>query len=340
MPILSSLPHSPLISRGSYWKLRSVFITGAAGFVGSWLCEELSRLGARVTALVLPGHEKPLLGSLSSTGNVETVIGCVEDTDFITRTLQRANTETVFHLAAINANIGTTISPTSIFETNIRGTWSILEACRMTPSVGSVVIASSREAEDSRSAFHSEVASVSRRKRHPYQVSKISAEIISQAYFDTYNIPVVISRSDNIYGGRDLNWNRLIPGTVRSLLSSEAPFLRSDGTLTRDYVYIKDIVNAYLMLASRATEPGIRGEVFHFATGVNTSALEIVNLLCELTGRYDLKPVILNQSTGERVNQDVLTVRDRNLLGWTSRVGIRYGLQSTVNWYRNYFDSK
>jgi CDP-glucose 4,6-dehydratase len=314
-----------------------VFITGAAGFVGSWLSEELCRQGARVTALVWPddaeAHWRPLLDFKG----IEAVKGYVEDAASLERILRDANTDTVFHLAAINVNIGTTVSPLAIFETNIRGTWSVLDACRVTRSVGRVVIASSREAEEVRGTRLSEAPLGTRRKRHPYQASKMSAELVAQAYSDTYNMPIAISRSDNVYGGRDLNWNRLIPGTVRSLLSGEAPTLRSDGTLTRDYVYIKDMVNAYLNLAARAADPDVRGEMFHFATGTSTSVLEIVTYLCELMGRPDLKPVVLNQSTGERVNQERSTTRERDLLGWTSRVDIREGLRSTVEWYRKYF---
>lgn len=315
-----------------------MFITGAAGFVGSWLSEDLCRQGARVTALVWPGDEEARWRTLLDFDGVEAVKGYVEDAAGIERILRDANADTVFHLAAINVNIGTTVSPLAIFETNIRGTWSVLEACRLTPTIGRVVIASSREAEEAPGSQLSEAHQGIRRKRHPYQASKMSAELVAQAYSDTYEMPIAISRSDNVYGGRDLNWNRLIPGTVRSLLSGEAPTLRSDGTLARDYVYIKDMVNAYLDLAARAADTGIRGETFHFATGTSTSGLEIVAHLCELAGRPDLKPVILNQSTGERVNQERATERERELLGWTSRVGIREGLRATVNWYRKYLD--
>ncbi|MCR4340694.1 MAG: NAD-dependent epimerase/dehydratase family protein, partial [Gemmatimonadaceae bacterium] len=148
-----------------------------------------------------------------------------------------------------------------------------------------------------------------------------------------------ISRSDNVYGGRDLNWSRLIPGAVRSLLRGEAPLLRSDGTLTRDYVYIDDMVNAYLLLASRAHDPEIRGEMFHFATGESTSTLQIVHYLAEIVGRADLTPIPGGKSAGERVNQERSTDRERDILDWTSRVQIRDGLASTVAWYRNYFQT-
>lgn len=314
-----------------------MFITGAAGFVGSWLSEELCRQGARVTALVWPGDDEAHWRPLLDFDGVEAVKGYVEDAAGLTRILRDANADTVFHLAAINVNIGTTVSPLAIFETNVRGTWSMLEACRLIPTIGRVVIASSREAEEVRSTRLPEAPQGPRRKRHPYQASKMSAELVAQAYSDTYDMPIAISRSDNVYGGRDLNWNRLIPGTVRSILSGEAPTLRSDGTLTRDYVYIKDMVNAYLNLAARAADPGVRGETFHFATGTGTSVLEIVTHLCELTGRSDLKPVILDQAIGERVNEERSTRREHDLLGWTSCVDIRDGLRSTVEWYRKYF---
>ena len=323
----------------SFWSGRSVFITGAAGFVGSWLSEELCRRGARVTALVWAGDSESHWRHLLDFEGIEVTKGYVEDAAGIERVLRDSNVDTLFHLAAINVNIGNTVSPLTIFETNIRGTWSVLESCRLTPSIECVVVASSREAEEVRGISRAEVPQGTYRKRHPYQASKISAELVTQAYADTYNMPVVICRSDNIYGGRDLNWNRLIPGMIRSLLQGETPVLRSNGTLMRDYVYVEDMVNAYLILATRAANLAVRGEVFHFATGISTSVLDIFTHLSDLTGRPDLKPTIVNQSTGERVNQERLTERECDLLGWTSQVGIKEGLRSTVDWYRKYFEA-
>ena len=320
------------------WKGRSAFVTGAAGFVGSWLSEKLVRQGAMVTALVWPGDEESRWKPLLNFDGVQVVRGLVEDSTELGRILLAANADTVFHLAAINVNTGNSVSPVSLFETNIRGTWSVLEACRLTPTIERIVIASSREAEDMLDSQAADTPTPARRKRHPYQVSKMSAELSAQAFCDTYGLPVTISRSDNVYGGRDMNWNRLIPGTVRSVLRGEPPTLRSDGTLMRDYVFVEDMVNAYLSLSARAADVGVRGEVFHFATGISTSVLTLVTLLCELAGRPDLKPVILNHSANERVNQERSTERERMLLGWTSRVGILEGLQTTVEWYRNYFE--
>jgi CDP-glucose 4,6-dehydratase len=328
----------PAESGGVSWSGRSVFVTGAAGFVGSWLTEALCRRGARVTALVWPGDDDARWRPLLDFEGVTAVRGCVEDPVSMADLIQAANADTVFHLAAINVNIGTAVSPLAIFETNVRGTWNVLEACRVTPTIERVVVASSREAEDGSDA--DPAAAPRCRNRHPYQASKMSAELVAQAYSDTYDMPIVISRSDNVYGGRDLNWNRLIPGAVRSLLGGEAPVLRSDGTLKRDYVYVDDMVRAYLLLAARAGDPGVRGEMFHFATGVSTSTLEIVRELAELTGRADLRPVTASGSVGERVNQERSTTRERDVLGWTSQVRIKEGLHSTVNWYREHLEAR
>lgn len=320
------------------WKGRNVFVTGAAGFVGSWLSEELAAQGACVTALVRDvgegdGRQRPFLDF----DGIDLVTGCVEDVVRIRRILDNANADTVFHLAAVNINVGPAVSPLAIFESNIRGTWSVLEACRLTPGIERVVVASSREAVEYPGATSSAADSVLHRKRHPYQASKISAELIAQAYADTYDLPVAISRSDNVYGGRDLTWNRLIPGAVRSILRDESPILRSDGRLMRDYIHVDDMVAGYLSLAARAAGAGVRGEVFHFASGINTSALAIVLQLCEIANRPDLKPIIQKQSQSERVDQEHSTEREREFLGWTCRVGLRDGLRSTVEWYRKYF---
>lgn len=319
------------------WQGRSVFITGAAGFVGRWLSEKLVSQGARVIALDWQGKSDTTGLPLLDSKGFESIQGRVENSEKIERILHDAYVDTVFHLAAINVNIGTSVSPRSIFETNIRGTWSVLEACRLVPSVARIVLASSSEAEDEQKTETIKASTKIRRKRHPYQVSKISAELVAQAYADTYGMPIAISRSDNIYGGRDLNWNRLIPGVMRSLINGEAPVLRSDGTLARDFIYIDDIVAAYLTLAEKTGDSGVRGEIFHFATGTNTTALDIVTQLCELTGRSDLKPVVLNKSPCERINSIRPINLERDLLGWASKIDLREGLQLTANWYKKYF---
>lgn len=313
------------------WKDRKVFLTGASGFVGSGLLARLAREGAVVTALVTPGSRSL---RLPASGNVRVAEAFVEDAEAVGKSLREAEADTVFHLAAINTNVGTNVSPLNIFETNICGTWNVLEACRVIPGVERVVLASSREAEVESLALGTPDQPRANRRFRPYQVSKISAELVAQAYCDTFNLPVVISRSDNIYGEGDLNWNRLIPGTCRALLEGKAPVLRSDGSLARDYVYIADMVDAYLSLAARAGNAGIMGEVFHFATGKGTTALEIVSQLCEFAGKPDLKPVVLNESKEERVNEPRDISRAFKLLGWSSGTQMKDGLRQTFDWYR------
>jgi CDP-glucose 4,6-dehydratase len=318
-----------------FWKDRSVLITGASGFVGYWLSEELCRQGASVTALLssrdFSVRARPLLNFVG----LKAVEGNIDDAKLLERVMCNEAVDTVFHLAANNINVGDSVSPLAIFETNIRGAYSILEACRLTRSVQRVVIASSREAEELHAIDNN--SELERRQRHPYQASKISAELIAQAYNDTYNVPVVISRSDNIYGGRDFNWNRLIPGTIRSLYYGEPPILRSNGEIKRDYVFIQDIVAAYLALAKRASDADVRGQTFHFATGANISGLDIVNLLCEVACRSDLKPIIINHSKNERINQPRPLHRERDILGWESKCQIQEGLRLTFSWYQDYF---
>jgi CDP-glucose 4,6-dehydratase len=318
-----------------FWKDRNVLITGASGFVGYWLSEELCRHGAHVTALLSSRDFDVRAVPLLSFPGLKAVEAKIDDTDILARVMFNETIDTVFHLAANNINVGNSVSPLAIFETNIRGTYSILEACRLTRTVQRVVIASSGEAEELYAIDDN--SKLERRRRHPYQASKIAAELVAQAYSDTYNVPLVISRFDNIYGGRDFNWNRLIPGTIRSLYYGEPPILRSNGEIKRDYVFIKDIVAAYLALAKKVSNSEVRGQTFHFATGKNCSSLDIVNLLCEFAGRSDLKPIIVNHSKNERINHPRPLYRERDILGWECKFQIEEGLRRTFNWYQDYF---
>lgn len=316
------------------WKGRKVFLTGASGFVGTGLLARLSQQGAMVTALIPP---KSIRFPVQESGNIRVVEAFIEDADSIRDLLLKADADTVFHLAAINVNVGTSVSPLSIFETNIRGTWNVLEASRNAPHVERVVLASSREAEWETCDPGKRDQLRLNRRHHPYQVSKMSAELIAHAYCDTFDMPIAISRSDNIYGGGDFNWARLIPSACKAILEGKAPVLRSDGTLARDYVYIEDMIIAYMTLAAKSGEPGIKGAVFHFATGIGITALDIVSTLCELAGLADLQSVVLNESKEERINQPRDTSRELKLLGWSSSVQIEDGLRLTLDWYRDYF---
>ena len=315
------------------WANRRVFVTGANGFIGRWLCERLVAEGARVTALSRPRAARSPSGLGPSVEDVETIVGRVEDTAVLKRAVADTKPDTVFHLAANNDNLSKHSSPLPIFETNIQGMWSLLEGCRVTPSVERIVCASSSEVGSTQSSLSS--AQGIRPRRHPYPVSKLSAELVALAFADTYGMPIAIGRSENVYGGGDFNWNRLIPGAVRSILRGEVPTLRSNGLLMRDYIYVEDIVDAYLTLASRAATPEIRGQTFHFASGKRASAIEITSYLCDIAGLPHAASTG-DTAENERISEEVSGAREREVLGWSHRTDLLAGLRSTVDWYRHH----
>lgn len=318
------------------WTNRRVFVTGGNGFIGRWLCQRLVAEGARVTALIRPRAARSPSALGPPVEGVETIVGGVEDTAIIERVVSHTQPDTVFHLAANNDNLSKHGSPLPIFETNIRGTWSLLEGCRVTPGVERIVCASSSEVGSTQSSLSSTEGV--RPRRHPYPVSKLSAELVALAFADTYEMPIAIGRSENVYGGGDFNWNRLIPGAVRSILRREVPTLRSNGLLLRDYIYVEDIVDAYLTLAARAADPDIKGQTFHFSSGTRASALEITSYLCDLAELPHAVSPRDTTSENERINEKVSGARERQVLGWSPRTDLRAGLRSTVEWYRHHLE--
>lgn len=313
-----------------------MFVTGAAGFIGGWLARSILQRGADVLCLVLPQESEITIARELREAGGQILVGSVEDFALLRRAVAEWKADAVFHLAAININFGADISPLAIFETNLRGTWHLLEVCRMEKSVRRIVLASSAEAEG---LEWGPGAGSPRLPRRPYQVSKVAAELIGHAFADTYGLSVAMARSDNIYGGGDLNWQRLIPGTILALHRGERPVLRSNGASRRDYLFVEDMVEAYLATAARLDEPSMHGEVFHFATGVGTPALEVVSRLCVLMKREDLTPVVKNDSPNERTDAPRSTERELRILGWKSRTALDLGLEKTVGWYRGYFES-
>lgn len=315
------------------WEGRRVFLTGATGFIGRWLFEALIGRGARVRCLVRPGNAEGATSQMIIRVGGDVFAGNIQDVDSLRRGISEWKTEAVFHLAAINSNFGAEVSPFAIFETNTGGVYNILEACRLQKSVERIVLASSSEVEAVASGM---IASGGLASMHPYQVSKMAAELIGQSFAKTHGLPLAIARSDNIYGGADLNWRRLIPGTIMALMQGNAPVLRSDGSARRDYLFITDMVAAYLAIAERLDNPAVRGGVFHFATGISTTALEVVMKLCALMGREDLAPVIKNYSPNERTDGLRSPGRELQLLGWKSARDLDQGLEETVEWYRSH----
>lgn len=310
-----------------------MLVTGADGFVGHWLVRALAGAGASVRALVWSGLKEnaPALRRLQLPG-VEIVTGDITDLAFVSELLRRSRIDTVYHLAAININIGTAVSPYAVFETNLRGVYTLLEACRTAAHPVSAVLASSKEVED---CFLPATA----RKHHPYMASKAAAELVARAYHDTYSVPVVRVRSDNLYGGSDFNWARLVPGTIRSVLRGETPTIRSNGLLRRDYVYIEDAVAAYLAIGERLAAPRVRGNLFRIATGIGTSTLDVVRQITDALGRPELSPRVLNEKTEERVDSFYTPGLEGEVLGWQARFTLPEGVARTCAWYRDYFQS-
>ena len=319
----------------NFWKDRNVFITGCTGLLGSWLTDALVDRGANVVGLVrdlVPGSNLKELGCWEK---INIVRGEVEDYPILERALNEYEVDTVFHLAAQTIVGIANRSPLSTFESNIKGTWNLLEACRRVETVNRVVVASSDKAYGTHERLpYSEDAPL--RGRHPYDVSKSCADLLARAYFETYDLPVSVTRCGNLYGGGDLNWNRIIPGTIRSVYNGEAPIIRSDGKYIRDYFFVRDAVAGYLLQAEKSGEDGVRGEAFNFSEERQVNVLELVNLILKLMGREDIQPKILDQVKGEIRHQYLDSTKARRVLGWKPLFTLEQGLGETIEWYRRF----
>lgn len=318
-----------------FWKGKNVFITGCTGFLGSWLTKELVRLGASVTGLVRDNVPQSWLYSGDEYKKINTVVGALEDEPLLERILGEYEIDTVFHVAA-QAIVGiANRNPLSTFEANIRGTYNLLEASRKSPLVRRIVVASSDKAygDQARLPYTEDMPLCG---SHPYDVSKSCADLIAQSYHKTYGLPVCITRCGNLFGGGDLNFNRIIPQTIRSIINGEPPVIRSDGSFIRDYFYVEDAVRAYLLLAKKMNELYIEGHAFNFSNEVRLTVLELVNKILNLMGS-DLEPVILNQGSNEIRHQYLSARKAREILGWAPRFTIEDGLKKTIAWYREFF---
>lgn len=320
-----------------FWQDRPVLVTGASGLQGSCLTKALYRLNAEVVVLLrdwVPQSELRHSGVLE---RVKVVRGDVADQELLERVLGEYEIDTVFHLAAQTIVPIANRNPVSTFEANIRGTWTVLEACRRSPAVRQLVCASSDKAYgDQPKLPYREDAPL--RGHHPYDASKSCADLLAKTYAATYELPVVISRCGNLYGEGDLNWNRLVPGTIRSLIRRERPVIRSDGQLTRDYFYVEDGSTAYLQLAQRlAADRSLRGEAFNFSNEQPKTVLELVREIMTLMGRMDLEPIIQNRASGEIPHQYLDATKARQRLSWQPRFSLQEGLRRTIVWYHDYF---
>lgn len=318
-----------------FWHDRRVFVTGGTGLVGSWLIKELVQAEANVVALIRDWDPQSELIRCGIVDRISVVSGSLDDYACLERAINAHECETVFHLGA-QALVGVALrSPLETFEANIRGTYNLLEACRVHSSiVKAVIIASSDKAYgDSEVLPYTE--NMPPLGRHPYDVSKSCADLLAQTYHNTYGTPVVVARCGNIYGGGDLNWSRIIPGTIKCLYNDQQPVIRSDGKFTRDYVYVKDAVKAYMAMAEAAGRPEVVGQAFNFGPEKPTSVVELVDILRELMDKSDLEPLILNEARGEIRDQYLDSGKARRILGWEPLYGLTEGLTETVAWYEN-----
>ena len=324
-----------MVINKNFWRHRSVLVTGCTGFLGSWLTRYLVERKARVVGLVRDWVPQSLFFIQGLEQAVRVVEGEVEDFPLLERTLNEYEVDTVFHLAAQTIVGIANANPLSTFEANVRGTWNLLEACRRVPQVKRIVVASSDKAygEQSRLPYDEEARLEG---THPYDVSKSCADLIAAAYRRTYRSPVCVTRCGNFYGGGDLNFNRIVPGTIRSVLFNEDPIIRSDGNYVRDYIYVEDAALAYLLLAERMEDPGIHGGAFNFSLEKPLTALEMVRTLLRLMGKKRLKPRILNEASNEILKQYLSSSKARRRLGWKPRFGLEQGLRRTIAWYRNF----
>lgn len=318
----------------AFWRGKRVLVTGASGLLGSWMVSRLLEFGAEVVVLLrdlVPTSWLILSGNIH---RVTVVRGVLEDYFLLARILNEYEIDSIFHLAAQAIVRVANRSPLSTFESNIKGTWCLLEAVRVERGVARVVVASSDKAYGTQAVLpYSEEAPLL--GGHPYDTSKACADLLAQSYARTYGLPIAITRCGNLFGGGDFNFDRLIPGTIRSLLQDEAPIIRSDGSYVRDYFYVKDAVDGYLLLAEHLEDITFHGSAFNFSAEQPLTVQAVVELLADLL-QIRHEPIVLNQAQGEIHSQHLSSRKARERLQWFPRYPLRDALRETIEWYKIY----
>jgi CDP-glucose 4,6-dehydratase len=320
----------------TFWRHRPTLVTGATGLVGGWLVRALEEAGASVVILVRDWV--PQSAVLNAGSRAFIVRGEIQDQTLIERVLGEYEIDTVFHLAAQTIVPIANRNPVSTFDSNIRGTWTVLEACRRSPTVKQIVTASSDKAYGEQKSLPYDEA-MPLQPTFPYDVSKACGDLIAQSYAATFGLNVAITRCGNFYGGGDLNWSRIVPGTIRSILRGERPVIRSDGALVRDYFYVEDGAAAYMKLAeAMASNPDLRGQAFNFSIELPLTVTEVVSRIASAMGST-LEPVIMGEASHEIPKQFLSAAKAREQLGWQPLFSLDKGMRRTVDWYRAFFAS-
>lgn len=317
----------------SYWKDKTVFVTGATGLMGSWLVKALLQEEAEVVALIRDQAPRSMLVREGLIRRTAVVNGDLESLPTMRRAIAEYQPHTVFHLAAQPLVQVAKLDPVGTLRANVMGTWNLLEACRLAGKAN-VVVASSDKAYGANQnlPYHE---SYPLQGRYPYDVSKSCADLITQMYSATYGVRTAIARCGNLFGGGDLNFSRTIPGVIQATLAGERFVIRSDGKFVRDFLYVKDAADAYLTLGEQLAEDGsISGEAFNFSLGLRFTVLDIVNMVLKLMGRTDLEPVIQNNASSEIREQYLDRSKAQERLGWAPKYGMEDALRETIAWYQ------
>ena len=321
------------------WKFSNVLVTGGSGFLGSYIIEKLINKSANVVAIVRDFKPRSRLFYENINSKINIVQGDITDYHLVERVLNEYEIDTVFHIAAQTIVQIANRNPLSTFNSNIKGTWNILEACRRSELIERVVVASSDKAYGEKAKLPYDEEDLLDAK-HPYDLSKAFTDLLSQSYHHTYNLPIGITRCGNLYGGGDLNFNRLIPQTSKYLIYNKNPILRSDGTFLRDYFYVEDAADSYVLLAEKLIDKNLQGEAFNFGTETPRTVLEIVNELIDISGKRGIKPIIQNTAKGEIKKQYLSCKKAKKILSWKPKHNLRQGLEKTYRWYEKWFGIK
>lgn len=320
------------------WKNKNVLVTGASGMVGSWLVKRLLSEGARVTVLLLDQDPQSELIRSGDVSKCQVVSGDLRNRGDVGRAVFSSECEYIFHLGAQTIVSTAVFDPVYTFETNITGTWNLYDVVRTSgKQISGIIVASSDKAYgtalnlpyDESTPLHGE---------GPYDMSKSCTDLIARSYFLTYRIPTVIARCGNIYGGGDLNWSRIVPGTIRDLLVGDTPKIRSNGKFLRDYVYVQDAVDAYLSMASQISNNAVNGQAFNFSREEPLSVMDIYKAISFAVTQKYVEPIILDNAKNEIIDQHLSSKKAKSILKWESSYDLRRGLEETVSWYRSYLN--